>query len=92
MHGFALFAEGSDLFAELLVNLFDDSVQPVAHVRVSEFDLLCHFRRFFVQFLSRLDLNMKLVDLGVGRATSLLDFDALGFTIIVLHCYNHIIY
>ena len=78
MHGLVLFAEGSDLFAELLVNLFDDSVQPVAHVRVSEFDLLCHFRRLFMQFLSRLDLNVKLVDLRVGRATTtLVDFDAL---------------
>ncbi len=40
VHGLVLFAESSDLFSELLVNLLNDSVQPVAHVRVSQFDLL----------------------------------------------------
>ena len=73
-HCLFLLVVGADVLSKLLVNFLDDSVQPVTHVRVSQLNFFQHLLRLFVQFLSRLDLHVQLVDLGVRR-TSAFDFE-----------------
>ena len=63
--------EGADVLAKLLVNLADHPIEPVLHIGVGQFDLLVHLDGLVVKFLRGLDLNVELVDLGVGRSTAL---------------------
>lgn len=64
-HRLLFFAVGSDVLPKLLVNLLYDSVQPVAHVRVNQLHFFGHFGCLVVEFLSRLDFDVQLVDFGV---------------------------
>jgi len=84
VHRLLLLVVGSNVFAKLLVNFLDDSREPVANIRVSEFDLLVHLSGLLVQFLGRLDLDVKLMDFGVLRATTL-HFEVILLPIVVLH-------
>ena len=73
--------ERTNVLAKLLVDLANDPVQPVFHVCVCELDLLAHLDRLVVELLRRLDLNVQLVNLRVGRATTL----NLNIGLLVLH-------
>lgn len=84
VHRLLLLVVGSNVLAKLLVNFLDDSREPVANIRVSEFDLLVHLSGLLVQFLGRLDLDVKLMDFGVLRATTL-HFEVILLPIVVLH-------
>jgi len=68
MHSLFIFIESTDIFSELLIDFFDHSVQPVPYVGVCQLNLFVHLSRFLVKFLTCLDLDVKLVDLGVSRA------------------------
>ena len=69
VHRLVLLTVLTDVLAKLLINLSDDTVEPVSHVLVSKFNLLIDLSGFVIEFLSRLDLDMKLVDFGVRRLT-----------------------
>ena len=71
VHCLFLLVVGTNIFAELLVNLLNDAVQPVTHVSVSQFNFFVHLDSLVVELLRRLDLDVQLVDLWVSRATSL---------------------
>ena len=84
-HRFFFLSIRADVLAELLVNFLYDSSQPILHVLVSELHLLIHLYSLFVQLLSRLDLDMKLVDFGVGGALPRHVLSILILLIRVLH-------
>ena len=54
-----------DSLIELLVNLDDNSLQPVVNLVLSQLYLLVHFDGLLVFFLLRLQLGVELVDLRV---------------------------
>jgi len=66
VHSLLLFVVLADCLSKLLVDFLDDSIEPVTHISVRQFHLLVHLSRLFVQFLRRLNLDVELVDLGVG--------------------------
>ena len=74
---------GSDVLTELLVNLLDNAAEPFSHVRVSQVHFLAHLDSLVVELLSGLDLDGELVDLWVGRASTL-DLEV-GMWVRVLH-------
>ena len=82
-HRLLLLAVGPNFLPELLVNLLDDSAEPVADVLVSQLDLLVHVRCLLVQFLRRLDLDVQVVNLGVRRAA--IGHLAVGVLVGILH-------
>lgn len=83
VHRLVLLVILTDVFLELLVDLVDDSVQPVFHILVSELDLLFGLNGLLVELLSRLDLDVQLVNLWVARASA--RNLEIGLLLIVLH-------
>ena len=81
-HSLLFLVVSSNVLTELLIDLLDHAVEPVTHVGVGELDLLVHLSGLLVELLSGLDLDVKLVDLRVGR-TALHDLDVL--VVRVLH-------
>ena len=81
LHRPVLVIEGADVLAKLLVNLADHPVEPVLHICVSQLNLLIHLDGLVVELLRSLDLNVELMDLGVGRSTAL----NLNIWLLVLH-------
>ena len=81
LHRPVLFIEGADVLAKLLVNLADHPVEPVLHICVGQLNLLIHLDGLVVELLRSLDLNVELMDLGVGRSTAL----NLNIWLLVLH-------
>ena len=49
----------------MLINLSDDTVEPVPYVLVSKLHLLANLNGFVIELLGRLDLDMKLVNFGI---------------------------
>ena len=67
VHCLVFFAVCTNVLAELLINLSDDTVEPVSDVLVSKLNLLVDLNGFVIELLGRLDLDMKLVYFGVRR-------------------------
>lgn len=65
-HRLLLLAVRTYVIAKLLVNLLNDSVQPITHVRVNQLDLLGHLNCLVVELLGRLNLHVELVDFGIS--------------------------
>lgn len=61
-----IFAVGSDVLPELLVDFLDDSLEPLADVCIRQLHLLVHFDSLVVELLGCLDLDVELVDFRVG--------------------------
>ena len=81
LHRPVLLLEGANILTELLINLADHPVQPVLDICIGQFNLLVHLNGFIVELLRGLDLDMKLMDLGVGGASSF----NLDIWLLVLH-------
>ena len=75
---------GADVLTELLVDLLDNTIEPVSHVRVSQVDLLAHLDGLVIQLLGSLDLDVQLMDLRIGRSAVSLNLK-LGMRVRILH-------
>ena len=58
LHRPILFLEGANVFAELLVDLANHTIQPVLDISVGQLDLLAHLDSLVVELLCGLDLDM----------------------------------
>ena len=81
LHRPVLLLECANILTKLLINLADHPVQPVLYICIGQFNLLVHFDGFIVELLRSLDLDMKLMDLGIGGASSF----NLDIWLLVLH-------
>lgn len=85
-HSLFVLVVGSNVLLELLINLLNDPVEPVAHVSVSKLDLFGHFGILLVEFLGGLNLDVEMVNLGVSRAiTTLINVNVGWLLIRVVH-------
>lgn len=50
-HGFLILIVRTNVLLELLINLLDDPIEPVTHIRVSQLDFLRHLNGLLVELL-----------------------------------------
>ena len=81
VHALLALLERSNVLLELLVDLSDDSVEPIFDVCVRQINLFRHLNGLVVELLRGLNLNVQLMDFRVGAPTTL----NLNVRLLVLH-------
>ena len=81
VHALLALLERSNVLLKLLVDLSDDSVEPIFDVCVRQINLFRHLNGLVVELLRGLNLNVQLMDFRVGAPTTL----NLNVRLLVLH-------